>query len=272
MGQNPSHCYSNIWKALEKYKVSNSVKDIMMASWVPASKAQYEGAIKKWMSYCNQYDIHPLEATVEEGAEFLAHLFNTSKLKYSSMNTHRSALSALLNLKQGVTFGKHPLVCRLLRGMYKKRASIPRYTVTYDINIVLGYINSTVPNGDNSLETITKKLTTLMCILSGHRAQTMGILSLEYMHLDNSSYFLFSRIAEELVAKVPPSPSGVYRLSTEYESLCGVNSEGVPASDRAIRYEQKKGETLFIICKTFSHRQELYSGKICSRFLKEGKH
>ena len=85
-----------------------------MESWVPATKAQYEGAIKRWFADFNQYDIQHFEATVKQGAEFLAHLFVTTDLKYSAINTTHSALSALLKPTNGVSFGSHPLVTRML--------------------------------------------------------------------------------------------------------------------------------------------------------------
>ena len=37
-----------------------------------------------------------------------------------------------------------------------------------------------------SLECLTKKLATLMCILSGQRSQTMSLLNTNYMHMDEN--------------------------------------------------------------------------------------
>ena len=37
-----------------------------------------------------------------------------------------------------------------------------------------------------SLEFLTKKLTALMCILSGQRSQTMSLLNTKYMHVDEN--------------------------------------------------------------------------------------
>ena len=54
---------------------------------------------------------------------------------------------------------------RLLRGMFKQRPSLPRYTVTYDVAKVLQYISNSYLK--MSLECLTKTLATLMCILSG---------------------------------------------------------------------------------------------------------
>ena len=37
-----------------------------------------------------------------------------------------------------------------------------------------------------SLECLTKKLATLMCILSGQRSQTISLLNINYMHIDEN--------------------------------------------------------------------------------------
>ena len=48
------------------------------------------------------------------------------------VNTARSALSSIFPAKDGTPFGKQPLTVRLLRGMFKQKPYLPRYTVTYD--------------------------------------------------------------------------------------------------------------------------------------------
>ena len=84
------------------------------------------------------------------------------------VNPARSALPGVFRATEGTLFGKHHLIIRLLRGMFKQRPSLPRYTVTYDVTKVLQYISNSCSK--MSLERLTKKLATLMCILSGQRS------------------------------------------------------------------------------------------------------
>ena len=65
--------------------------------------------------------------------------------------------------------------------MFKQRPSLPRYTVTYDMAKVLQHIGNSYSK--MSLKCLTKKLATLMCILSG---QTMNLLNTNYMHVDEN--------------------------------------------------------------------------------------
>ena len=84
-------------------------------------------------------------------------------VSYSMVNTARSALSSIFPAKDCAPFGRHPLIVRLFRGMFKQRSSLPRYTLTYGVPKVLQNISNS--HSKMSLECLTKKLTTLMCIL-----------------------------------------------------------------------------------------------------------
>ena len=107
----------------------------------------------------------------------------------------------------GITFGKHPLITRLLKAIYKQRPSLPKYTVTYDVNIVLEYLKTLPQNRDNSLEIHTKKLATLMCLLSGQRSQTLGVLTLDAMHLtEMECTFYISKLVKTSRPKFHTSP------------------------------------------------------------------
>ena len=80
----------------------------------------------------------------------------------------------------GVTFGKNEEVSRLLKGIFKLRPSFPRYTVIYDPDIILEYIDRLPMNEHLDLEMLTKKMATLLCLLSAQRVQTIGALRLDY--------------------------------------------------------------------------------------------
>ena len=120
----------------------------------------------------------PARATPSQGIEFLSSLFGTGA-KYGTIVSARSALSAVLPASDGLSFGKTPLVSRILKGVFKKRPSLPKHTVIYDTNIVLEFIESWPDNNQLLLEELTLKLTTLLCLLSGQRAQSISHLHIK---------------------------------------------------------------------------------------------
>lgn len=159
---------------------------------------QYKGPTLKWFAYCKVKNIDPYEARFEDAADFLAEEFSNSSKGYSSMNTARSALSAILKPKDGFTFGKHPLTCRILKGMFRMRPSLPKYTVTYDVSIVLNFLADIPSDSELDLPSLTFKLATLMLFLSGKRSQIMEALALQFMFIDeHQAVFYIAEIMKE---------------------------------------------------------------------------
>ena len=117
---------------------------------------------------------NPFSPTVPQVLEFLNDYFKTG-VGYSALNTARSALSSIITLPGNVTIGEHPLVKRFMRGIFNIKPSLPRYTTTWDVSVLLKYLES-VDNAQSSLKELTFKLCTLIAILSGQRVQTLKAL------------------------------------------------------------------------------------------------
>ena len=77
---------------IERYNISDTAKDVFIASWREGSKKQYCTYLGKWKRFCAERNINWLNATVEQGIGFLAQLFE-QKISYSAINTARLALT-----------------------------------------------------------------------------------------------------------------------------------------------------------------------------------
>ena len=176
--------------------------------------------IKKWFEYCTDHKLDPVTAPTTSGAEFLADLFYKTKLEYSAMNTARSALSSLIEHTHGLTFGNQPLIKHLLRGILKERPTLPRYTMTYDVDIVFRYLGSLPCPSDLSLMLLSQRLVTLLRILSGQRSQTLSMLSIDSYHQDDERCIFF---ATSLLKQSRPKyhqKALEFRAYPENTSLC----------------------------------------------------
>ena len=163
---------------------SSKVSNLLLASWAKNTKLSYSSHLKKWAEFCQQKGIADIySVTFEQGVEFLADLYQAGS-KYGAIAAARSALSAILLRQKGISFGKHPLVSRAIKGVFKSRPSFPKSSmlITFDTNIILQYMDSLPPNESLMLELLSKKLCTLLCILSGQRAQTITALRKDFMH------------------------------------------------------------------------------------------
>ena len=200
--------------------LSERVLSLITSSWSAGTKKQYKPYIDKWCKYCSEHGLDPVKAPINAGAEFLADIFHTTKLEYSAMNTARSALSAIIEPVNGISFGKQPLIKRLIRGVFKERPSLPKYVVTYDVDVIFRYIMGLPPISSIDLKSLTFRVATLMCILSGQRSQTLGILDIRYMHIDSTKCIFF---LQTLLKQTRPGFHQApldFRVYDQHESLC----------------------------------------------------
>lgn len=75
------------------------------------------------------------------------------------------------------------LLVRCLGRIFMLRPSLPKYTVTYDPDIVLRYMDSVPNNSALMLEMLTKKVCLLLCSLSGQRGQIIAWRSIDKLHI-----------------------------------------------------------------------------------------
>ena len=70
-----------------------------------------------------------------------------------------------------------------MKDVFKICPSLPKYTTTWNPDIVLNYFNSLPVYDDLTLKKLSHKLATLLCLLSGQRDQTISKLSINHMAL-----------------------------------------------------------------------------------------
>ena len=78
---------------------------------------------------------------------------------------------------------EHPLLKRLIKGVFNMRPPQPRYSHTWDINIVFNYISNMGPNYSLSLKQISLKLVTLHTLLAIQRVETIPSFTVDNMIL-----------------------------------------------------------------------------------------
>ena len=66
-------------------------------------------------------------------------------LTYTTINTARSAISAVAVPKNNMTIGNHSLVSIFMKGVCKGSPPTPRYRSTWDVQPVLSYLSSLNP-------------------------------------------------------------------------------------------------------------------------------
>lgn len=129
---------------------------------------------------------------IENAIEFLTDIFQ-SGLGYSAVNTARSALSSIIVLPNGSTFGEHPLVRRFVKGVFELKPSLPKYNEIWDVGLVLEHLRTLPELELISLKDHTRKLATFLCLLTGQRCQTIHKFDITYIQLFDDRYFVHIR-------------------------------------------------------------------------------
>jgi hypothetical protein len=108
--------------------------------------------------------------------------------KYSTLNTARSAVSAIVVPVTNQTLGLHPLVSRFMKGIFKNNLPVPKYQTTWDVQIILNYSSGLPDIKDLDLKSLTIKLLMLIVLVSAQRGQSLHMLDISFMKVAETSY------------------------------------------------------------------------------------
>ena len=170
-----------------------------MASWRDGTRKQYCTYITAWLKYCSDCNISQVNPKLQQVLNFLT--LQSKRVGHSAVATARGALSSFIKV-DGVKVGDHPLVSRFMTGLCNQKPSLPRYSETWDPQIVLNRLTTLAAIDVMSLKQIILKLVMFMALLSAQRIQTLQSLSLEGTSTLPGKYvFPISSVLKQTTAK-----------------------------------------------------------------------
>ena len=119
--------------------ISKEASEFILKSWRTGTQKQYRTYLERWKLFCTSRKVNPLCGTITNGIDFLGKQYKCG-LTYSSLKTARCALSIVILLPNRNTFGNHPLVTRLVKGVFELRPTLPRYNSIWNLSTVLDFI------------------------------------------------------------------------------------------------------------------------------------
>ena len=152
-----------------------------MASLTDSTIKQYTAPLKRWWNFCNNLDRDPYNGNTELILTFLTEWFNEGA-SYGTLNSARSAIS-LISLKP---LTENATISRFFKGIYKLRPSLPRYSTTWNSEIILKEAAKFEPIESLSLRDITEKLIILLAMGTGHRVQSLSLISIDHIKIEQS--------------------------------------------------------------------------------------
>ena len=103
-------------------------------------------------------------------------------MSYSTISSVKSVLFTLIHIPGITKIAEHPLVKRLMTGIFNSRPTLPRYNFTWDTSIVINFLKRL--DYDNlSHKLLSYKVAALLTILSGQRVSTVHKFRLSQLHI-----------------------------------------------------------------------------------------
>ena len=174
-GSPTSGCMACLRRSYRTEGLSEGVIEILRKSWRTSTETAYSSAWRQWDSWCFERSADPFSAPVNLILEFLFEQFNRGK-QYCTINTIRSAISMTHEEADGTRVGQHPLVSRFLKGVFNSHPPAPRYSVTWDVDVVLSYLKSLPINSELSFQALSHKLAMLMALANADRCSDLAAL------------------------------------------------------------------------------------------------
>lgn len=165
--------------------IPSQVVDILMAGSRDSTKSAYESAWSNWYNWCLERHQDPLSCSLNTILEYLSNLHLTGKA-YSTINVHRSMLSMTLDPINGIPVGKHPLIIKLMKGCFNRNPPKPKYSVFWEVDKVLNFMKSMGENEDLCFSKLSKKLTTLLAIVTMMRTSELASIDKESIRFSSS--------------------------------------------------------------------------------------
>jgi len=172
---------------LSEKGIPREAAELILASWRSGTEQQYTGAWKQWVRWCGQRKINPLSASIGDVSLYLTTLYN-SGLSYSTVNTYRSAISMTHLPIEGIAVGNHYLIKRLMKGIFNKRPPVPRYVLTWPVEVMLRYLKNIPQNDQLSLKLLSWKTAILVALVSADRGDAISALNTKFMTKDSTGY------------------------------------------------------------------------------------
>jgi hypothetical protein len=157
-------------------KITDESFKITSAAWRKSTEKSYSSAWGKWMLWCNRTNTDPFPPSV---GPVLREQFQEGK-QHTTLNSYRSALSATLQAIDGKPIGQHPIVCRLVQGMFNQRPPARRYQEVWDVSLVVRHIRSGPPTAELVLKELSKRLVILLALCNASRASDFRALDTRF--------------------------------------------------------------------------------------------
>ena len=169
-----------IRQRFEKRGLSGKVVHLLLAGNRETTSTAYQSCWNGWVGWFTEQNHDPVSPALGIILDFLSDL-HIKGLPYKSINVYRSMLSGTLEQMEGYDIGKHPLIIKLMQGIFNSSPPKPKYTGFWDVDVVLRHLQAQGPDIDLSLTSLSHKLVVLLALTSLFRVSEIAAIDSESM-------------------------------------------------------------------------------------------
>jgi hypothetical protein len=180
----PGETFSRRLDDFREYWGVNAISDrsfcLIMAGWKQSSEDCYERAWQSFKAFLRSSSILFHQVSLRNVLDYLTHLYNR-KLSWSTIGIHRSAILMMMApIINSVRVGDHPLVKRLMSGVFSERPSHRAAPALWDPLKVLSFFQHWPFN--LLLSSLMRKGAFLMAIATAKRPSELVALLCDDNH------------------------------------------------------------------------------------------
>ena len=169
------------WQEGPDSALSEDTASMLLRSRRDGTRKAYQHPWEEWTRWCDERQADPIQAPVEMIANFLTERFKQGGLEYRTLNVYRSAISAYHEPLLGQPVGQHQVITRLLKGMFNSRPPQPKYTDTWDVQLVLDRLRRLPDNAQLDLKELSLKVVMLLALITASRVSELHKLNMSNM-------------------------------------------------------------------------------------------
>ncbi|XP_051168859.1 uncharacterized protein LOC127286471 [Leptopilina boulardi] len=208
-----------IRESFQRNGATKEAAEVMLQSIAKSTLRQYAKPIRLWSEFCAKESIELYNYDISKILQFFTEILNQTK-SYSTVNVYRAALSLIMGNK----LGEDNRVSRFFKGAATQLPKTYKYDVTWDPDLVLNHLEKWYPNENLTLQLLTKKLVTLLALITAQRVQTLSAIQLENISLDRDTIRI--KITENLKTSTRSKFQPILEMPTftEKPQICAAST------------------------------------------------
>lgn len=162
-----------------------SLASLVESSWRKSTLKTYKYAWVKWISWCKDNIINCKSPSADTVAKYLAYLYRTEGLNYSTILVHKSVVTNFANPLGAESLSSHPLIRQILRGI-SNESNLRSKTIkppVWNPQVVVDWLLHNDPKTDNLFD-ISRRCAILLLLASGRRVHDLTLLSISQDHVE----------------------------------------------------------------------------------------